>query len=189
MPKSKNRAVVVVPASFRKFLIAQEKKHKELFDRKGESQKEQAAHKTYRGEMKERQCAANLPYAEVLFEWRRQFLANNTGKRAISLITTYRPDVMLAFFTWHPLMVDSTTYSLFIIPDGIRWYRWGPGSQEELCFIPEDLARAAASETPRMLADACNAIKTGEIWHWIAKDIELCINVSMHIDVSARQFG
>ncbi len=130
--------------------------------------------------MREQRCAANLPYAEIIFRWRRQFNASMAGRRVVALISPYRTDFMLAFFTWDDEL--GTKYNLFMIPDGIRWYRWGPGSQEELCFTPEDLA-AAASETPRMLVDACDAIKTGEVWQWIKEDIVLCAGV-----VSTQRF-
>lgn len=165
-----------VPSEFEEYLDQHEVRKQELTEKIGR-EKQQKQRATKRKETARRKRAAeDLPYAELIFEWVRQFRESTAGRRAIAAVPPKsRPDKTLTFFEWHP----GWGYSLSISGQRIRWYRFGPGSKDVYCENPKQLASAAQCAGPGMLKACLEAIQNGEVWKWIKKDLNLFVDEAL----------
>jgi len=113
---------------------------------------------------------SDMEYAQHICDWVNTFRKSETGDQILELIPRdCRPDRGLTFFEWRP---RSQGYSLGTSDKGIRWYRFGPGSDQKYCNTSEELSRAANRETPGMLEATYEAIKDGSVWKNIRDELE-----------------
>lgn len=162
-----------IPGSFEKYIDEYEVARKEQLEEVERQRKREENKKSRQREDHKKKAERDLPYAKAIFEWVAEFRASPAGKRAIALLpASSRPDNLLTFFEWHP----GWGYSLDMTDRGIRWYRFGPGSQEKYCQTPKELATwCAQNESTGMLKAASKTIESGEVWEWIKKDLDLFI--------------
>jgi len=119
----------------------------------------------------ESRVQSDIEYAQYICDWVNMFRESETGDRVLELLPREnRPDRGLTFFEWPP---RDHSYSLGMSDKGIRWYRFGPGSDQRYCNTSEELSRAANRETPGMLEAAYEAIRDGDVWKYIRHELEL----------------
>jgi len=159
-----------IPDEFEEYLNQQEVRQREHVERKNRAQKRKQRTKRREETAHKKRASEELQYAEFIFKWARSFRESDIAQR----LMTVRDSNLLRIFEWHP----GWGYDLYLSPEAIRWYRFGPGSETHYCKTPEELAWWASGETPGMLEACCEAIESGEVWKWIQKDLNLHIELA-----------
>lgn len=163
-----------VPEDFMVFLDQHEAKQASAAARAQTQRKHARAKEKRRRETRAKNALRDLEYARIIFGWVADFRQSAAGQRAFNgLPVTYRPDKLLNFFTWRP---SGWGYSLDILAESIRWYRYGPGAVSVYCDTPEKLAESAQDAPAGMLKAACDAIENGDVWTYIKMDLALFSN-------------
>lgn len=163
-----------IPDSFAGSLKNYEAKQKMVAEKEKQKCEREKEKRHCRKETQKRNAEKDLKYAKMIFEWAGNFRKSPEGKRAFDIArTSRRGEASLCFFS------HARSYSLYVNKGSIRWYRWGPGSDEHYCTTPQKLAWYAQDGSnckEGFLKAAFQAIQNGNVWNYINEELQLLTN-------------